>query len=99
MVGPTGRAYVQTMPTTTTSAALLRLDHAELCTECHDLLPVATPVLVPAPGTTTCLACADTAPALPVLRTDPWSVLDDPELRTRLHLRRPTSRRAFALSA
>lgn len=100
MVRGGGRAYVQHM-TTTTSATLLRLQHAELCGDCRDLLQTGTPVLVDGSGRATCLACAgdDAAPSLRLVRTDAWSVLDDPLLRDRLLQRTHTGTRSFALSA
>jgi hypothetical protein len=99
MVGDRGRAYVQRMPTTT-SPTLLRLDHAELCTECRDLLQAGTPVVRGTSGSVSCLACADdSVPSLRLVRTDAWSVLDDPELRSRLLQRRAAPARRYALSA
>ena len=99
MVRGGARAYVQRMPTTT-SPTLLRLDHAELCTECRDLLQAGTPVVGGTSGTVSCLACADDRiPSLRLVRTDAWSVLDDPELRSRLLQRRAATTRRYALSA
>ena len=95
------RAYVQCMPATTTSTQLLRLEHAELCGECRDLLHTGTPVVVGEAGSVRCLACAsdETVPSLRLVRTDAWSVLDDPELRTRLQARRHAPARELAISA
>lgn len=100
MVADGGQAYVRRMATTTLPTSLLRLEHAELCAECHDLLPIGTPVTVTATGAATCLLCTETpAAALRALRTDPWSAIDDPALRGRLRRRTHPTARPLALSA
>jgi hypothetical protein len=95
MVRRQGQAYVQDMPTTT-----LRLDHAELCGRCADLLPVGTTVSVYPRRDVTCLGCADELqPALRLVRTDPWAMVDDAALRSRLQARRLAPARQLAISA
>lgn len=78
----------------------LRLDHAELCSHCADLLPVGTTVSVGPRRDVTCLGCADEPqPALRLARRDPWAVVDDADLRTRLQARRLAPARQLAISA
>jgi hypothetical protein len=66
-------------------ATILRLEHAELCAGCTDLLPVGTTVEVDDHGLVTCLACASEDVA--VDRDDPWSVIDDVVLHDLLRRR------------
>jgi hypothetical protein len=82
------------MPTT------LRLAHAELCSHCADLLPIGTAVVVDTGRDVTCLGCApDARAALRLVRTDPWAMVDDADLRTRLQARRLAPARELAISA
>jgi hypothetical protein len=78
------------MPTAT-ATTVLRIEHAELCSGCADLLPAGTSVVVEPGGDVSCLACVeDRAAALRLVRTDPWSIVDDADLRSRLTHRTPT---------
>jgi hypothetical protein len=63
----------------------LRLAHPELCDECSDLLPTGTVVLVDASCRVSCSVCAGSFHGLTVI--DPWSCIDNPLLRERLHHR------------
>ncbi len=63
----------------------LRLAHPELCDACAALLPTGTAVLVDGSCHVSCARCAgDLTGLAPV---DPWSPIDDPELRDRLRHR------------
>ncbi len=69
------------MPATT-----LRLEHAELCACCTDILPTGTTVRVHDDGMVTCLGCESEPGG--VRHGDPWGCIDDPTLREALHRRR-----------
>ena len=73
------------MPTKT-----LRLEHAELCRDCADLLPIGTPVVIDHECRVTCLSCTPTAAPrrASAVRNDPWSAIDDTRLRDQLRHRR-----------
>ena len=62
--------------------ANLRLEHAELCAGCTDILRTGTLVHIHDNGQVVCLACDDQSPCISL--NDPWAALDDLELRTRL---------------
>ena len=68
------------MPATT-----LRLEHAELCAGCTDLLTTGMTVQVDDHGLVTCLSCE--ADDLGFDHDDPWGVIDDVVLHDRLHRR------------
>jgi hypothetical protein len=80
MVGRAGVPYVQPMAPKT-----LRLAHPELCDGCSDLLAVGMVVTVDASCHVRCAGCA--RQHLHLLEHDPWSVIEDPDLRERLHHR------------
>jgi hypothetical protein len=80
MVGSPSVPYVQGMPPRT-----VRLAHPELCDGCSDLLPTGTVVLVDAGCQVSCSVCSGSLHGLTVV--DPWSCIDDPQLRDRLHHR------------
>ena len=69
------------MPATT-----LRLEHAELCAGCNDLLRFGTTVHVDDHGIVTCLACE--SEDLGFDHDDPWGALDDVVLHDLLQRRR-----------
>ena len=77
MVAEGGVSYVRRMPTTT-----VRLAHPELCDGCSDLLPTGTKVLVDGSCHVSCARCAGHVTGRRAL--DPWSPINDPELRDRL---------------
>ena len=68
------------MPATT-----LRLEHAELCVGCTDLLPSGTTIHVDDHGVVTCLACE--SDDLGFDHDDPWGVIDDVVLHDLLQRR------------
>ena len=72
------------MPTKT-----LRLEHAELCRDCADLLPIGTTVVVDDECRVTCLSCTPLEAPLrsSAMRFDPWSAVDDARLRDQLQHR------------
>ena len=80
MVGRGVLSYVQRMAPKT-----LRLAHPELCDGCSELLAVATVVTVDASCHVRCPSCA--RQRLHLLEHDPWSMIDDTDLRDRLHRR------------
>jgi hypothetical protein len=80
MVDDASSSYRQGM-----APKLLRLAHAELCDGCADLLPVGTAVTVDASCHVRCASCARRHDHL--VEHDPWSPIEDPELRDRLHHR------------
>ena len=80
MVGRTGLPYVQRMAPKT-----LRLAHPELCDGCSALLPMGTVVTVDGSCHVRCPGCA--RQHLHLVDHDPWSMIDDPVLRDRLHRR------------
>ena len=91
MGGLRARAYVRTMPTKT-----LRLQHAELCVGCADLLQTGTTVVVDANCRVACLSCArgilsDTGGV--TARTEPWPNAEDIRRRDRLQHRLLLERR------
>jgi hypothetical protein len=67
-------------------ATYLRLEHAELCAACTDLLPLGTTVHVHDDGMVSCLACD--GEGLVFDPRDPWASIDDATLRDRLQNRR-----------
>ena len=69
------------MPATT-----LRLEHAELCAGCTDLLPTGTSVLVHDDGMVCCLACEEEHRSFD--HADPWAGIEDLELHDLLAARR-----------
>ena len=66
--------------------ANLRLDHAELCAGCTDLLQTGTSVRVHDNGQVVCLSCDEESTRYSL--DDPWAALDDVELRSLLQRRR-----------
>lgn len=56
-------------------AKILRLEHAELCAGCTDLLSTGTAVHVHDDGMVTCLACD--GDDLVLDHRDPWAGIDD----------------------
>jgi hypothetical protein len=88
--------YVQRMPTKT-----LRLAHAELCSECADLLPIGTTIVVDEGRRATCLSCApdDMTNVVGFARNDPWTWVADGDLRELLHHRVPSVPHRLAVSA
>jgi len=80
MVGSTTVSYVQRMAPKT-----LRLAHAELCDGCAELLQAGSVVTVDASCHVRCGTCARRR--FHLVEHDPWSVIDDPALRDRLHHR------------
>jgi hypothetical protein len=69
------------MPATT-----LRLEHAELCAGCTDLLSSGTTVLVHDDGMVSCLACEEEERSFD--HADPWAGIADLELHDLLAARR-----------
>ena len=63
----------------------LQLAHPELCDGCSDLLAVGAVVTVDASCHVRCARCA--RQHLHLIEHDPWSMLDNVELRDRLHRR------------
>jgi len=78
-------------------ATSVRLQHAELCSFCTDLLPVGTTVVVGVDRDVTCLSCAG-EPAV-LLHSDPWSTIDNAYLRLRLHQRNTGYRHPVSIPA
>ncbi|MDP1818845.1 MAG: hypothetical protein Q8K58_03010 [Acidimicrobiales bacterium] len=71
------------MPTRT-----LRLQHAELCVGCADLLQTGTMVAVDQNNRVACLACArNVLSDTPATHTTPWPNADDIRRRDRLQHR------------